>query len=114
MAQLLLELLSEEIPARMQAGAAREAVLFRFGDKPSMLTSMAAEGFVLIPDPAVIPLLPRHIHSLLTARGSIVLGGSHEVYLSANGNVAPQLFRCIAPLRTSGKLVGLVALGLFK
>ncbi len=100
------------LAALMQAGDAREAVLFRFSDKPSLLTSMAAEGFALMPDPAVIPLLPKHIHHLLSSPGPIVLSDMvRETFLSSNGNVAPQLFKCLAPLRSSGKLVGLVAMG---
>jgi putative nucleotidyltransferase with HDIG domain len=100
------------LAALMQAGDAREAVLFRFSDKPSLLTSMAAEGFALMPDPAVIPLLPKHIHHLMSSPGPIVLGElAHETFLSSNGNVAPQLFKCLAPLRSNGKLVGLVAMG---
>jgi putative nucleotidyltransferase with HDIG domain len=100
------------LAALMQAGDAREAVLFRFSDKPSLLTSMAAEGFALMPDPAVIPLLPKHIHHLMTSPGPIVLSDeAHEMFLSSNGNVAPQLFKCLAPLRSNGKLVGLVAMG---
>jgi putative nucleotidyltransferase with HDIG domain len=100
------------LAALMQAGDAREAVLFRFSDKPSLLTSMAAEGFALMPDPAVIPLLPKHVHHLMTSPGPIVLSGmAHETFLSSNGNVAPQLFKCLAPLRSGGKLVGLVAMG---
>ena len=42
----------------MQAAGAREAVLFIFSDKPSLLSSIASEGFALMPEPAVIPLLP--------------------------------------------------------
>ena len=100
------------VSALLQAGGAREAVLFTFSDKPSLLTSIAAEGFALMPEPAVIPLLPKHVHALSSARGPIALNpGSYEVFLSANGNVAPELFRCIAPLKVAGKLVGLVALG---
>jgi putative nucleotidyltransferase with HDIG domain len=73
---------------------------------------MAAEGFALMPDPAVIPLLPKHVHHLMTSPGPIVLSGmAHETFLSSNGNVAPQLFKCLAPLRSGGKLVGLVAMG---
>jgi putative nucleotidyltransferase with HDIG domain len=98
--------------ALMQAASAREGVLFTFSDKPSLLTSVATEGFVLMPEPAVMPLLPKHVHSLATTRGSLVLtSNSYPIYLSSNGNVAPELFKCIAPLRSSGKLVGLVALG---
>jgi hypothetical protein len=48
------------LAALMEAAAAREGALFTFSDKPSLLTSAASRGFALIPDPAVIPLLPRH------------------------------------------------------
>jgi len=65
-----------------------------------------------MPEPAVIPLLPRHFHALQSARGPIILNaGVSDVYLSSNGNVAPELFKCIAPLKIAGKLVGMVALG---
>ena len=100
------------VSALLQAGGAREAVLFTFSDKPSMLTSVASEGFALMPEPAIMPLLPKHVHALLTARGPVVLNpGSYEIFLSANGNVAPELFKCIVSLRVGGKLVGMVALG---
>jgi len=33
----------------LQAGGAREAVLFTFSSKPSMLCSVASEGFALMP-----------------------------------------------------------------
>ena len=36
---------------------------------------------------------------------------SYENYLSSNGNVAPELFKCFSPLKVGSKLVGLVALG---
>ncbi len=100
------------VSALLQAGGAREAVLFTFSDKPSMLSSVASEGFALMPEPAIMPLLPKHVHALASARGPIVLNaGSYEIFLSSNGNVAPELFKCIAPLKVGGKLVGLVALG---
>jgi putative nucleotidyltransferase with HDIG domain len=100
------------VSAIMQAAGARETVLFSYTDKPSLLTSLAAEGFALMPDPAVIPLLPKHVHALSTAARPIVLtASSYDVFLSANGNVAPELFRCVSPLRVGGKLVGMVALG---
>ncbi|MBV9573487.1 MAG: HD domain-containing protein [Acidobacteriales bacterium] len=100
------------VSAVMQAGGAREAALFSFSDKPSLLTSIASEGFALMPDPAVIPLLPKHVHALTSVRGPIVVNrGAYENFLSSNGNVAPELFRCIAPLKARGKLVGIVALG---
>jgi len=41
----------------------------------------------------------------------VVTSSSYENYLSSNGNVAPELFKCIAPLKVGAKLVGLVALG---
>jgi putative nucleotidyltransferase with HDIG domain len=100
------------VAALLQASGASEAVLFTFNDKPSLLTSIASDGFALMPDPAVIPLLPKHVHALTSARGPVVLvHGAYEAFLTSNGNVAPELFRCLAPLKVSGKLVGVVALG---
>lgn len=99
------------LSALQEAAGAREAVLFTFSDKPSLLTSVAADGFALMPDPAIIPLLPKHVHALNSARGTIVLESSADQYFSSNGNVAPQLFRCLVPLRIAGKLVGVVGLG---
>jgi len=96
----------------MEAAGAREGVLFLYSDKPAMLSSASALGFVLMPDPAFIPLLPKHVHALTAARGPIVLNSStYSVFLSSNGNVAPELFKCLAPLKVSGKLAGVVALG---
>ena len=100
------------VSALLQAGGAREGVLFSFSDKPSMLSSVASEGFALMPEPAIMPLLPKHVHALTTAHGPVVLKpGSYDVFLSSNGNVAPELFKCVAPLKVGGKLVGMVALG---
>ncbi len=100
------------VSAVLQASGACEAVLFTFVDKPSLLTSIASDGFALMPDPAVIPLLPKHVHALTTARGPVILvHGAYETFLTSNGNVAPELFRCLAPLKVAGKLVGVVALG---
>ena len=98
--------------AVMEAAGAREGALFVFNEKPTMLTSVAAEGFAMLPEPAFIPLLPKHAHALTAARGPIVLNAStYSVFLSSNGNVAPELFKCLAPLRSVGKLAGVVALG---
>jgi putative nucleotidyltransferase with HDIG domain len=100
------------VSALQQAADAREVVLFSYSDKPSLLSSIASDGFALMPDPAVIPLLPKHVHALTSARGPTVLqSGAHDVFLSLNGNVAPELFKCIVPLKVAGKLVGVVALG---
>jgi len=96
----------------MEAAGAREGVLFTFGDKPSLLSSVAAQGFALFPDPAIVPLLPRHVHALAGARGPIILNDTtYEVFFSSNGNVAPELFKCIVPLKVGGKIAGLLALG---
>jgi putative nucleotidyltransferase with HDIG domain len=98
--------------ALMEAAAAREGALFTFSDKPSLLASVASQGFAMLPEPALIPLLPRHAHALSAARTPVVLNETtYDVFFSANGNVAPQLFRCIAPLKAAGKLSGVVALG---
>ncbi len=100
------------LSATMEAAGAREGALFLFHDKPAMLTTAASEGFALMPEPAFIPLLPKHVHALIAARGPIVLNAStYSVFLSSNGNVAPELFKCIAPLRAAGKLAGAIALG---
>jgi putative nucleotidyltransferase with HDIG domain len=100
------------LAAVMEASGAREGALFLFSEKPAVLSSAAVEGFALMPDPGFIPLLPKHVHALLAARGPIVLNSStYSVFLSSNGNVAPELFKCIAPLRAGGKLAGVIALG---
>jgi putative nucleotidyltransferase with HDIG domain len=100
------------LSAVMEAAGAREGALFLFSDKPAMLTSAASQGFALLPDPAFIPLLPKHVHALLAAHGPLVLNSStYSVFLSSNGNVAPELFKCIAPLRAAGRLAGVIALG---
>ena len=100
------------LTAVMDASGAREGVLFSFGERPSMLTSLDAQGFALLPEPAIIPLLPRHVHTLSAAVGPVLLNSSTiDVFLSSNGNVAPELFKCICPLKVRGKLVGAIALG---
>jgi putative nucleotidyltransferase with HDIG domain len=100
------------LSASLEAGGAREGALFLYSDRPSLLTSITAEGFTLMPEPAVIPLLPRHVHALTSSREPVILDpGSYDLYLSANGNVAPELFKCIVPLKVGSKLVGLIALG---
>ncbi len=100
------------LSALMHASGAREGALFVFIEKPSMLTSVAAQGFALIPEPSVIPLLPRHVHALSSTQGAVLLAqSSYDTFLSSNGNVAPELFKCVAPLKVSGKLVGAIALG---
>jgi putative nucleotidyltransferase with HDIG domain len=100
------------LSAVMEAAGAREAALFLYHDKPAMLTSAAALGYALLPEPSFIPLLPKHVHALTAAHGPIVLNSStYSVFLSSNGNVAPELFKCLAPLKASGRLAGVIALG---
>jgi putative nucleotidyltransferase with HDIG domain len=100
------------LAAVIEAAGAREAVLFSFGERPSLLTSVDAQGFALLPDPALIPLLPRHVHTLTAATGPVLLNSStYDIFLSSNGNVAPELFKCICPLKVRGKLAGLIVLG---
>jgi putative nucleotidyltransferase with HDIG domain len=100
------------VAAVMEAAGAREAVLFSFSERPSLLTSLDAQGFALLPEPSLIPLLPRHVHTLAASAGPVLLNSStHDVFLSSNGNVAPELFKCICPLKVRGKLVGVIALG---
>jgi len=100
------------LSAVMEAAGAREGALFLFSDKPAVLTAATAMGFALLPDPAFIPLLPKHVHALTAARGPIVLNSStYSVFLSSNGNVAPELFKCLAPLKAGGRLAGVIALG---
>ena len=60
------------LSAVMEAAGAGEGALFIFSDKPSLLTSVASHGFALLPEPAIVPLLPKHVHALTSARtGSI-------------------------------------------
>jgi putative nucleotidyltransferase with HDIG domain len=100
------------LTAVMEAAGAREGVLFSFNERPSSLTSIDAQGFALLPEPSVIPLLPRHVHSLIAAAGPVALTSStYDSFLSSNGNVAPELFKCVCPLKVRGKLTGLIALG---
>ena len=96
----------------MEAAGASEGALFIFNEKPTMLTLAAAKDFLMLPEPAFIPLLPKHVHALAAAQGALVMNAStYSVFLSSNGNVAPELFKCLAPLKAGGKLAGVVALG---
>ena len=70
------------LSAVMEAAGAREGALLLFNDKPAMLTSAASQGFALMPEPAFIPLLPKHVHALTAARGPIVLNSSCLLYTS--------------------------------
>src|SRR5580704_1854798 len=75
------------LSASIEAGGSREGAIFTYSDRPSLLTSVAAGGFALMPEPAVIPLLPRQVHALTSSREAVILdSGCYDVYLSANGN----------------------------
>ncbi|HET7751498.1 MAG TPA: HD domain-containing phosphohydrolase [Terriglobales bacterium] len=99
------------LAAVVEAAGAREGALFTYTDKPALITTIATQGFTLMPEPAFIPLLPRHVHALSTTRGPRLLTTNYDTFFSSNGNVAPELFKCIAPLTVGGKLVGMNALG---
>jgi putative nucleotidyltransferase with HDIG domain len=100
------------LSAVIEAAGAHEAVLFSFSERPSLLTSVDSQGFALLPEPALIPLLPRNVHTLAATAGPVLLNSStYDTFLSSNGNVAPELFKCICPLKVRGKLAGVIALG---
>jgi len=96
----------------MGASNATAGALFRFQEKPAMLASVAASGFALFPQTAVFPLLPKHIHALNHASGAQKLCRERcDTFLSSTGNISSVWFKCIAPLRVQGKLIGALMLG---
>jgi HD-GYP domain-containing protein (c-di-GMP phosphodiesterase class II) len=106
------EVSSSMLRLMMEAVDVREGVLFTFHEKPAHLVAAAWSGFALFPDAGFIPLLSRQVNALVAARGPETYSGkSWDAFLSPNGNVAPDLFKCIIPLCAGNKLAGLVALG---
>ncbi|MFB3813226.1 MAG: HD-GYP domain-containing protein [Terriglobales bacterium] len=104
-ARILLRSLCEAI-------SSREGALFTFTPRPSLLTSVTSLGFLNFPEVGLVPLLPKHVHALTNARGPILLSPrTYDLYLTTNGNVAPELLKVLAPLRVGAKLVGVIALG---
>ena len=95
----------------MQALDAREGALFIHSERPAMLTSVAAFGFALFPQNAVIPLLPKNARALNRTEPILLKPATCEKYFSADGNIPPALFQCVAPLRVNGRLVGAITLG---
>jgi putative nucleotidyltransferase with HDIG domain len=96
----------------MAAAQAAAGAIFRFQEKPAMLSSIAAAGFVVFPEVAVFPLLARHVHALTAAPGpQKLLRERSDNFLSSNGNISSVWFRCIIPLKVRGKLVGALMLG---
>ena len=100
------------LDALVQSVSAREGVLFTFTPRPALLTSISVHGYSQLPPSVIIPLLPRHVLALTNLRVPQVLTPLNwSDYLSSDGNVSPELFKCVAPLRVAGKLVGVAALG---
>jgi len=96
----------------MAAIRATSGALFRFQEKPAMLSSIASAGFVVFPQTAVFPLLSRHVHALTNAQGPQKLVRERsDVFLSSNGNISSVWFRCVTPLKVRGKLIGALLLG---
>jgi putative nucleotidyltransferase with HDIG domain len=99
----------EIVMAAVRAGS---GALFRYQEKPAMLASIAASGFVVFPQTAVFPLLPKHIHALTNTPGPQRISRDRsDTFLSATGNISSVWFRCVAPLRVRGRLIGALLLG---
>jgi putative nucleotidyltransferase with HDIG domain len=95
----------------METAGAYEGVLFTFSEKPPQLNALAWSGMALFPPNGSIPLLARHVHTLKAAEPETITAKSWDKFLTSSGNVAPELFKCIVPLRAGSKLAGVVALG---
>ena len=99
----------EVVLAAVRAGS---GALFRYQEKPAMLASIAASGFVVFPQTAVFPLLPKHVHALTNTPGPQRISRERcDTFLSSTGNISSVWFRCVAPLRVRGKLIGALLLG---
>src|SRR5579872_2853375 len=96
----------------MNVAATREGVLFTFCEKPPQLCAAAWQGVAQFPQNGYVPLLQRQVHALTHAElPETICGKGCDKFLSSSGNVAPELFKCVVPLRAAGKLAGAVALG---
>lgn len=96
----------------MAAIRASSGALFSFREKPAMLASVAAQGFVVFPQTAVFPLLPKHVNALINVQGPQRISRERcDTFLSSTGNISSVWFRCIAPLKVYGKLIGALLLG---
>lgn len=99
----------EVVLAAVRAGS---GALFRYQEKPAMLASIASSGFVVFPQTAVFPLLPKHVHALTNTPGPQRISRERcDTFLSSTGNISSVWFRCVAPLRVRGKLIGALLLG---
>jgi putative nucleotidyltransferase with HDIG domain len=96
----------------MEAVGAGEGALFTFSPTPARLRVAAWRGYALFPESGFIPLNSRQVHALESAPGPVALVATeHGKFLSSNGSVAPEMFKCILPLRVGAKLAGVVGLG---
>lgn len=96
----------------MAAVRAASGALFRFQEKPAMLSSIASSGFVVFPQTAVFPLQPKHVHALITVPSpQRIVRERSDIFLSSAGNISSVWFRAITPLKVRGKLIGALMLG---
>jgi putative nucleotidyltransferase with HDIG domain len=96
----------------MAAVRAASGALFRFQEKPAMLSSLAASGFVVFPQTAVFPLQPKHVHALTTVPSPQRISRERsDFFLSSAGNISSVWFRAVAPLKVRGRLIGALLLG---
>ncbi|HTD25271.1 MAG TPA: hypothetical protein VK738_21665, partial [Terriglobales bacterium] len=85
--------------AMMEAVGAREGALFTFCQKPAQLNVAAWKGYALFPEAGFMALNSRQVHALESASAPLTPSSQgHEKFLSCNGNVAPEMFKCILPL----------------
>jgi putative nucleotidyltransferase with HDIG domain len=96
----------------MPTVGAGSGAVFRFSEKPDLLASVAARGFRVFPHSLIFPLLPQDVGQLLEAPGPQRIGRENVgLFPSVTGNVSGAWFRCIAPLKVRGKLIGALLLG---
>jgi hypothetical protein len=96
----------------MAAVRAASGAIFRFQERPAMLSSIASSGFVVFPQTAVFPLQPKHVHALTTVPSpQKIVRERSDIFLSSAGNISSVWFRAIAALRVRGKLIGALMLG---
>lgn len=96
----------------MAAVRATSGAIFRFQERPAMLSSIASSGFVVFPQTAVFPLQPKHVHALTTVPSpQRIVRERSDIFLSSAGNISSVWFRAIASLRVRGKLIGALMLG---
>jgi putative nucleotidyltransferase with HDIG domain len=96
----------------MAAVHAASGALFRFQEKPAMLSSIAAAGFVVFPQTAVFPMQSKHVHALSSVQAPQLLTRERaDTFLSATGNISSVWFKCAAPLKVRGRLIGALLLG---